>query len=82
LTDLFSKHIFGMESQNLNKLLSHDHEKPLSVVFNDFLDMVFKTERYYSKLRAKDMEDLNKRGGGMGSYSDYLYKQSDEYRNQ
>mgnify|MGYP006109462775 CR=1 FL=1 len=47
VTQLFSKHMFGMESENVNKLFGHKHEKPLTVVFNDFLDMVFKTEKYY-----------------------------------
>ena len=50
-------------------------------MFNDFVDMVLKTDRYYENKRAKDMEELNKRGGGMGSYAEYLYKQSEEYRN-
>ena len=28
------------------------------------------------------MEDLERRGGGSGSYGDYLYQQSDEYKNE
>ena len=71
-----------MDSDDLNKLLSHKGDKPLTQVFSDFLDMVLKTDRYYEKLRLKDIEDLNSRGGGMGSYSEYLYRQSDEYKNE
>ena len=44
--------------------------------------MVFKTDHYYDKKRQKDLELLKERGGGSGSYSEWMYNQSLEFKNK